>query len=97
MLFDVTFSVNVFIFKEAHSCKLVRIPLCCLLANKGGKIVVNVDRLGANKLQIIANYPFHFVFMVKSVVSLFNYTLVFLFLHFQRHTLYFKIKLEILL
>lgn len=40
-------------------------------------MVVNVDRLGANKLEIIANYPFHFVFMVKSVISLFNYTLVF--------------------
>lgn len=62
LLFDVTSSVNVFIFKEAHSCKLVRILLCCLLVNKGGKIVVNVDRLGANKLQIIANDPFHFVF-----------------------------------
>lgn len=56
------FDVNVFIFKEAHSCKLVTILLCCLLVNKGGKIVVNVDRLGANKLQIIANDPFHFVF-----------------------------------
>lgn len=36
------------------------------------------DCLGAKKLQIIANYPFYFVFMVKSVISLFNYMLVFL-------------------
>lgn len=99
LLFDVIFSVNVYVFKEANSWKLVKILLCCLPVNKGGKIVVNVW-LSWSK-QITDNFKLSFLFSFSWSKVLYLYLIIHLVFvcffaarHFQCHTLYFKIKVE---